>query len=263
MSSLNQIPIYLINLDRRPDRLAKMTERLAGLPFIRISAIDGEQLKDLQYGSEMKKHNMTKNEIACILSHKKIWETIVDKKIPFACILEDDACLSSSFPDFIRDTTWLPNNFDVIKLETYIRRVYLSFKKKRARNRQLRKLFSIHFGTAGYIFSLEGANKLFDITRELNRPIDYLIFEAKNTNPELNILQISPALCIQEKVLNQDVSEDDSDIHAERLRMRKTKTEKIKGFKKLWREINRPYFQLLTLINLIKNKQIFVHVPFS
>ena len=43
----NDIPnIYVINLDRRPDRLANMTKQFKKLqlPFIRVSAVDGEKL---------------------------------------------------------------------------------------------------------------------------------------------------------------------------------------------------------------------------
>lgn len=41
---MSQIPIYVINLDRRPDRLAGISEQLAtlGLEFERIAALDGK-----------------------------------------------------------------------------------------------------------------------------------------------------------------------------------------------------------------------------
>ena len=38
--------VYLLNLDRRPDRLAKCAAQLhkLGLPFVRVSAVDGQKL---------------------------------------------------------------------------------------------------------------------------------------------------------------------------------------------------------------------------
>ena len=260
MPKTNSIPVFLINLDRRVDRMEKMTARLGDLPFGRISAIDGQNLDELEFVSQIKQHKMTKNEIACILSHRKIWQKIVDENIPCACILEDDVHLSSSFPDFIINPNWLPDNFEVIKLETFLGRIYLSFKKMRARDRLLRELGSTHEGTGGYIFSQKGANRLLGITKQLNRPLDELMFKVETAKSEFEILQMSPALCIQEKVLHPDTSPP-GDIEADRSRTRPS--QKTHGIHKLWREIKRPFLQIWSLTRLVKEKLIIVRsVPF-
>lgn len=263
MPETNSMPIFLINLDRRTDRLAQMTSKLGKLPFKRISAIDGQNLDDLEFISPITKYKMAKSEIACILSHKKVWQKIVDEKIPYACILEDDINLSCSFPDFIKNANWLPDNFDVIKLETYLQRIILSLKKKKVRDRSLRQLGSIHYGTAGYIVSLQGAIKLLDITQQLDRPVDHLIFDIKITNSEFRVMQMFPALCIQEDILQPDASPS-SDIADDRPWVQTHPSQKTHGIHKLWREIKRPYFQMLSLINLLKEKSIKVrYVPFK
>ena len=192
-----------------------MISRLGDLPFNRISAIDGQSLNDLEFVSQINQQKMTKNEIACILSHRKVWQKIVDNKIPCACILEDDVNLSSSFPNFIRDISWLPDSFDVIKIETFLDRVSLSYKKTIARDRILRQLGSMHAGSAGYIVSLKGAIKLLNIAQHLDRPLDHLMFEVKTTRSEFRVMQLSPALCIQEEVLLPDVAPS-SDITNDR-----------------------------------------------
>ena len=122
----SSIPIFLINLDSRSDRLEKMTSRLGNLSFTRIAAINGQNLKEQDIISPITKYKMAKNEIACILSHRLVWEKIVAENIPYACILEDDVVLSDSFSDFIKNSNWLPSNFDVIKIETYLSRIFLS-----------------------------------------------------------------------------------------------------------------------------------------
>ena len=122
----SSIPIFLINLDSRSDRLEKMTSRLGNLSFTRIAAINGQNLKEQDIISPITKYKMAKNEIACILSHRLVWEKIVAENIPYACILEDDVVLSDSFSDFIKNSNWLPSNFDVIKIESYLSRIFLS-----------------------------------------------------------------------------------------------------------------------------------------
>jgi len=260
MPETNSIPIFLINLDRRPDRLAQMTTRLGNLPFTRIPAIDGGKLDDLEFKIPLKKYRISKNEIACLLSHRKVWAKIIDEEIAYACILEDDVYLSNSFPDFIRNTDWLPISFDLIKLETFMGRVYLYRKKITARERYLQELGVTHAGTAGYIFSIKGAIKFLNISRRLNMPPDG-IFEVENfKNTELEILQLTPALCVQENILYPDAPFL-SDLENDRSLI--LSKQHISILFKLWREIKRPFLQILNLIRVISKRLLITRVPFS
>ncbi len=91
--------VYLINLDRRPDRLAEMTERLnaLGLEFERISAFDGKNNSVLGLVSWMKAYIYNRCElpprgqIGVYYSHRYAWQRILDANISQALILEDDA----------------------------------------------------------------------------------------------------------------------------------------------------------------------------
>jgi glycosyl transferase family 25 len=261
MPETNSIPLFLINLDSRPDRLEKMISRLGDLPFERIAAVDGQNLDEREFISQSAKFRMAKNEIACILSHKVVWQKIIAENIPYACILEDDVHLSSSFPHFIRNPDWLPDNFTVIKIETFLARVFLSLRKFPAGDRLLRQLGSMHAGTAGYIVSLEGAVNLLDSTQHPGSPLDHLMFEVTSINSGFKVLQMCPALCIQEDVLYPDISAA-SDITDARSRVRPK--EKIDFIPKLWRETKRPYLQLLSLLRLVRENLIIVrYVPFS
>ena len=259
MPASNPIPLFLINLDSRTDRLEKMIPRLGDLPFTRIAAVDGQNLAD-EILSPFAKYPLAKNEIACILSHKLVWQKIVEENKHYACILEDDVHLSTSFPDFIRHDDWLPDDFNVIKIETFLARVFLSREKIPAGDRLLRQLGSMHAGSAGYIVSRKGALGLVDITQHPESPLDHLLFEVTDTASGFKILQMCPALCIQEEVLYPESSK--SDITDARSRVRPK--EKIPLINKLWREIKRPYLQMLRLLRLVKEKLIMVrYVPFS
>jgi glycosyl transferase family 25 len=259
MSEENSIPLFLVNLDSRTDRLEKMISRLGNLSFQRIAAVDGQSLDEQEFISPTAKYKMAKNEIACILSHRLVWQKIADQNLPYACVLEDDVHLSSSFPHFMRNTDWLPDNFNLIKIETILARVFLSLRKFPAGDRLLRQLGSMHAGSAGYIVSLQGAINLLDITQHPDSPLDHLLFEVTTINSEFKVLQLCPALCIQEDVLSPTASA--SDITAARSRVRPK--EKIDFIPKLWREIKRPYIQMLSLVRLVKENLILVrYVPF-
>lgn len=90
---------FLINLDRRPDRLEYVTKQLdeLGIGFERVVAIDGkgcsaEQLRFFdrdRFVLECKKKPVM-GEIGCALSHRLVWQQMVTRQIPYALILEDD-----------------------------------------------------------------------------------------------------------------------------------------------------------------------------
>jgi GR25 family glycosyltransferase involved in LPS biosynthesis len=81
--------IQVINLDRRPDRLAHISAGLqrVGLSFERQTAVDG-QLESLQ--SEF----ISKGAIGCWKSHVNSMKRLVETNASFGLILEDDAALS-------------------------------------------------------------------------------------------------------------------------------------------------------------------------
>ena len=75
--------IYLINLDRHPDRLAHMRKQLNGVAFERISAVDGSNDPPTTKG-------LSRFELACLESHKLAWRQFLNGPEGHACFLEDD-----------------------------------------------------------------------------------------------------------------------------------------------------------------------------
>ena len=94
------IPTYLISLDDATLRRDRLVQHGLNRKLVDdfISATDCRSLS----GSELKKHyqsyvffktyghNASPGEIGCSLSHRKIYESIVENDIPLALILEDD-----------------------------------------------------------------------------------------------------------------------------------------------------------------------------
>lgn len=94
--------IFLINLERRPERLIKMSNILAllGVDFRRFDAVDGQKISRSEellkikflpgYEDPYHRRPMKQGEIGCFLSHYKIWKEIVKRKLERVIILEDD-----------------------------------------------------------------------------------------------------------------------------------------------------------------------------
>ena len=93
------VPVYVINLDRCPDRLRLISANLdrIGLPFFRIGAIDGQTLVD-----EPACRRMNPGHVGCARSHYKAHSAFLDTDAAAALILEDDVEVAGTVPRIIR-----------------------------------------------------------------------------------------------------------------------------------------------------------------
>lgn len=86
--------VFVINLDRRPDRLTQIASHLTalGIQFERVPAVDGD-------ATELPaKWSYTPGAFGCLLSHLKCYQTISNQNIKgWTLILEDDAVFSPTF----------------------------------------------------------------------------------------------------------------------------------------------------------------------
>ena len=89
---------FVINLKRRPDRLEDMQRNLGSinLPFERIDAVDARnedvsgQIAHAKARVYARFDTPAIGQVGVYLSHRKVWQRMVDEHIPFAFIFEDD-----------------------------------------------------------------------------------------------------------------------------------------------------------------------------
>ena len=110
---------FFINLERRKDRLDHINKNL---PFYaeRFDAIDAN---NIELNEEIEKlfkkslNKLTKAEIACCLSHYKLWKQLtIDKEADNYLILEDDVVFKKGFTNFWNQvfSKNIPKNYNVI-----------------------------------------------------------------------------------------------------------------------------------------------------
>lgn len=202
---------YLINLDRSPDRLEffRSQAQAVGVSFERIPAIDGRSLPETTWKSIVDKRfefqPINVYEVAVFLSHKAIWERMIRDGVSMAAIFEDDAILAPQIASTLRSIANSKISFDVIKLETTLRRVVLTESGvPLASGESLHQLKSWHGGAAGYVLSLEGAGKLSKATNLISDQVDQAMFNPlSKISSSLKILQCNPAVCVQKDLLHR------------------------------------------------------------
>ena len=118
-----QLPVYIISLDRRPDRWTEMSEQLdrLGMEAERIPAVDATLLhkqeeRERQTPVDPRHWRVGIGAAACIFSHRKALARFLESERPAALILEDDAVLATDTSGLLHSLEWWPPGAHVIRL---------------------------------------------------------------------------------------------------------------------------------------------------
>jgi glycosyl transferase family 25 len=182
--------IYLINLDRRPDRRAAMEGEAAraGLSFTRMPALDGQAPEsaavDRWFAPSGPLGALSHSEKCCALSHRAAWEALAASGEDYAAVLEDDVRLGPAAGVLLGSQDWIPRDVDVLKLEHFgPESQHVLVTDRRGLDRAgatVARLASRHTGAAAYILSRRAALLLLGEAR-FTLPVDHLLFNPNNS----------------------------------------------------------------------------------
>ncbi len=202
--------IYLLNLEEDRDRLAHATAIFAekGLAFERLAAVDGRKMTDAERCARLAfpaagSFDLSPSQVGCYLSHVHAWEHFLETDAAVAAIFEDDVHLGEDIGKlFEAPETWLPDDADVVKLETCLQKVPLPEKAEGAvLGRSLVRLTGRHHGSAGYLVTRKGAEKLLANSRKLAVGVDAMLFNPRtDVSVRTVVYQLEPAICIQDDI---------------------------------------------------------------
>lgn len=155
-------------------------------------------------GLHYDKQYMTGGELACFMSHVSLWRKMIDENIPYMAIFEDDIYLGEDAKEFLSVDDWLQQNWDIIKLELTKFKVIINSKIPLDNERAIYTLNYPHLGSGGYIVSKNAVIKLLKYLQTVNpiQPIDHILFKNLIGDKNITTLQLVPALCVQDIILN-------------------------------------------------------------
>lgn len=202
------LPVFVINLDRRPDRWAAMSAQLdrLGIEATRVAGIDGRLLVDQdrwEHGNDNQPDRIVGiGDEACTLSHYKALSAFLMTDAPAALILEDDTELSPDTPGLLSDMDWWPSQLSgLVKIEATfeLRRLLGQPIGRTSSGRVLRELYRWNGGAGAYMVNREAARTILDAGVPLRMPIDHLIFNRvdSGTARKLRPVQVCPAMAYQ------------------------------------------------------------------
>ena len=246
MNSIKKLENYVISLTTAHDRKAHIREQfnLKNIEFNFFDAVTPDNVEAVAWNLnfQIKNNILTVNELACFLSHFSLWNKIVNENISYMAIFEDDVYLSDSAEKFLYATDWIEG--DIIKIEKVYKTVLL--KNKKEKNIDGLKYFQGflmkgHMGAGGYILSLNAAKKIIEYVKSLSEidHVDQVLFGKYLKDGEYPIVQINPAICMQDCILNPNHQKFTTS-----LQWREKEKIKLKGLKRFLRELNRIFTQV-------------------
>lgn len=194
-------PVFVINLDKSPERMAKIAKRLNELeiPFERISGVYGADLSEYDLNSAYSarlnartyRRPLTKGEIGCYMSHLKAWKAIVDSSIPCALVIEDDILIDSNIKTLCEKLNKIAYSYDIVKFFCKKSKPKVIKKVSMGNGYNLCRFKKVPIGNLAQLISLEGAQKLLKNFSTFGRSVDEDIqhwWEA-----DLNVLGVFPS----------------------------------------------------------------------
>lgn len=211
------IPVFVVSLPEATDRRARMTKVLEslGLDFEFVDAVDGRQFdvaNHPNYNASKRLRNfgkhLTGGDIGCILSHKKIYQRMVDGNIEQALVFEDDVILRDAFLPVLEKIKEAPVAYDAV-------RFFGSPKLERIKARNVYKLDDTHHltrhsglpgGSHATLMTLKGAKKILKHMERNAYPIDALLGRSWLTG--LNWYTVRPGLAAQDLSFDSSIGDE-------------------------------------------------------
>jgi glycosyl transferase, family 25 len=195
-----------------------MTEQLSalGLEGTRVESVITDEVPAELVAEHQHRDSLWRlriGDLACGRSHQRAWSQLLASDQPAAVILEDDAVLSPAIRDFLAPDLMASLGADLIKLETYRKRIKLGTRVVSVGNTRLRELCSSQMGGAGYIITREAAARSLESPLRDAMGVDRLLFGRGGVHLlRSRILQAWPGLVVQLDRLSPENPTARSDI---------------------------------------------------
>lgn len=203
MATAPDLPFYVINLDRSPERWSFMEEMGAerGIQLQRVSAVDGLALSQEELERVCPPINgflsLAAPEIGCYESHKEVWRLIAEGEHTHGFVLEDDVYLSQNISTLCAEVVSAFPELDLVKFNNYLRPIYLSRKPLGSVGAvELFRPMQVTIDAGAYLMSRECARTMLASSTTFCEAVDNVLFSPLSPR---SIAQLVPAAAMQQK----------------------------------------------------------------
>lgn len=173
---------YVVNLDRSPDRLKRISGQLknADIDFFRFAAVDGSTLDwrspailDVQSYHRHHGKEPTAGEVGCFASHVGVMRAFLEGNHAYCLVLEDDAIVPADLRKVVEELIASPACGDMTML--YGNRPGLAVKTASLGDgkHDVVGYFGKQTGTVAYLINRKAARAYVDHLLPMRLPIDH------------------------------------------------------------------------------------------
>lgn len=198
---------WVINLDRAPERLARISAQLQalGMPFERLAAVDARALSDqqrsgLDEGGYARLHGMcpVAGELGCYLSHLQVMERFLASAAEFALVLEDDVLLRPGLPAVLQGLALHAERWDMCKLSAVHDGTPQAFLPL-APPHELAVMLSRCTGSSAYAINRHAAQTYLKRLLPMRLPYDH-VFD-RGWDLDLQVRLVTPTPCTHDEAI--------------------------------------------------------------
>ena len=262
------VDIFYINLDSAPLRCKMMEEQFIklGVSATRWPAVIGKNIDPDQcphYRFDPQFCQLGGGEIACFLSHRQIWQRMVEKNMPCAVICEDDLRIGQDFTKIVKGIAEHIDQYGIVRLDTFFLRTIVYRPVATIAHRQIRPMKGFRdYTTNAYMLSGQAAERLSQASEIFSTSVDIFIFGQQKLIP---IHQLWPAVCAEYMAFKNNrvkqsysLSVIEESVLFQQRKLRDKKEEKHANSKgktrKLSQKIKRLYNRIFELLQKIPTK---------
>jgi len=175
------LPLYVVNLDRAPERWEKISAQLTreGLTPTRFAAIDGslgqhEAVSRYDERAALRRHclPLLPAELGCFASHYLLWQRVLESGTA-AIVLEDDLRIDPGFANVVRLAEDLAQRYPAVRLSALRQGRTPRFVAALDGGYRLVRHNKGPLGTQGYMVTPEGAAGFLANGKVWSEPVDF------------------------------------------------------------------------------------------
>ena len=205
IAAVDKLHTWVINLDRAPQRLARIGVRLdaLGLSWTRFSAVEGklvppgEQAALLDRAGFERLHGMTPSlgELGCYLSHVRVMQAFLAGPHEFALILEDDVQPTAALPEVLQRLVAARERWDMVKLSAIHSGSPVGVLSV-GQGHQLGVMFSRCTGASAYLVNRAAAQRYAEQLLPMQLPYDHAY--DRGWVYGLKVRRVFPEVCVHD-----------------------------------------------------------------
>jgi glycosyl transferase family 25 len=212
MRGVNALHTWVINLDRAPQRLARIGARLdeLGLTWTRFSAVEGKLVPEAEQAALLDRaaferlHGMTPSlgELGCYLSHVRLMQAFLASPHEFALILEDDVKPTAALPEVLHRLMAAASRWDMVKLSAIHSGSPVGVLDV-GQGHQLGVMFSRCTGSSAYVVNRAAAQRYVERLLPMQLPYDHAY--DRGWVYGLKVRRVFPEVCVHDDLVESTI----------------------------------------------------------